>query len=90
MLILQTHKATMTQEPRYDLHCHSTASDGVLPPADVVAAVEQGRALLGIDPQRVEAGQAEDVDGKRQRCDVVGAVLGQPPVGLAQMLAGKP
>ena len=37
MLILQTHKATMTQEARYDLHCHSTASDGTLPPAAVVA-----------------------------------------------------
>ena len=37
MLILQTHKATMTQAPRYDLHCHSTASDGMLPPAAVVA-----------------------------------------------------
>jgi 3',5'-nucleoside bisphosphate phosphatase len=37
MLILQTHKATMTQEARYDLHCHSTASDGMLPPAAVVA-----------------------------------------------------
>lgn len=23
--------------PRYDLHCHSTASDGMLPPAEVVA-----------------------------------------------------
>lgn len=23
--------------PKYDLHCHSTASDGMLPPADVVA-----------------------------------------------------
>lgn len=41
---LQPHKATMTliktqslSAPRYDLHCHSTASDGVLPPAAVVA-----------------------------------------------------
>ena len=41
---LQPHKATMTliktqslTAPRYDLHCHSTASDGVLPPAAVVA-----------------------------------------------------
>ena len=24
-------------EARYDLHCHSTASDGMLPPAEVVA-----------------------------------------------------
>jgi hypothetical protein len=27
----------VTREPRYDLHCHSTASDGMLPPAEVVA-----------------------------------------------------
>ena len=28
---------TLARPPVYDLHCHSTASDGMLPPADVVA-----------------------------------------------------
>ena len=40
MLLLESHKATMTEiqaSARYDLHCHSTASDGMLPPAAVVA-----------------------------------------------------
>lgn len=41
MPISQSHKAEfMTpagSAPKYDLHCHSTASDGMLPPADVVA-----------------------------------------------------
>lgn len=41
MPISQTHKATLmnlaASEARYDLHCHSTASDGMLPPAEVVA-----------------------------------------------------
>lgn len=46
MLISLTHKANpasiefmnlATREQKYDLHCHSTASDGMLPPAEVVA-----------------------------------------------------
>lgn len=28
---------SLASQPRYDLHCHSTASDGMLPPAEVVA-----------------------------------------------------
>jgi len=41
MPISQPHKAILmnlaASEQRYDLHCHSTASDGMLPPAEVVA-----------------------------------------------------
>ena len=41
MPISQTHKDVFMNSaapaPSYDLHCHSTASDGMLPPAEVVA-----------------------------------------------------
>lgn len=44
----------------YDLHCHSTASDGRLTPADVVArAIEQGVDVLALTDHDTVAGLAE-------------------------------
>lgn len=44
----------------YDLHCHSTASDGRLAPADVVArAAEQGVGVLALTDHDTVAGLAE-------------------------------
>lgn len=44
----------------YDLHCHSTASDGRLSPADVVArAAEQGVGVLALTDHDTVAGLAE-------------------------------
>ena len=51
---------------KYDLHCHSTASDGVLTPTELVQrAHEQGvnvlalcdhDTVMGIDEAKIEAG----------------------------------
>ncbi|AKD39403.1 TPA: PHP domain-containing protein [Pasteurella multocida] len=44
----------------YDLHCHSTASDGVLSPTEVVArAVEKGVNVLALTDHDTTAGLAE-------------------------------
>lgn len=44
----------------FDLHCHSTASDGALPPADVVSrAASQGVATLALTDHDSVAGLAE-------------------------------
>ncbi|EJS90826.1 hypothetical protein AAUPMC_06687, partial [Pasteurella multocida subsp. multocida str. Anand1_cattle] len=41
----------------YDLHCHSTASDGVLSPTEVVArAVEKGVNVLALTDHDTTAG----------------------------------
>ena len=45
---------------RYDLHCHSTASDGLLSPADVVCrAQQQGVTALALTDHDTTAGLAE-------------------------------
>lgn len=49
----------MSQQ-KYDLHCHSTASDGALPPAAVVRrAGEQGVTVLALTDHDTTAGLAE-------------------------------
>jgi predicted metal-dependent phosphoesterase TrpH len=57
--------------PHFDLHCHSTASDGELAPADVVAyAAERGLTLLALTdhdtldgiPEAIEAGRRQGVE----------------------------
>ena len=58
------------------------------PPANVVSAIEQRRPFFSVHPQRVEAGQTEQVDGVGQVGDVVGAMGRHQPVSLAQVLAG--
>ena len=46
--------------PRYDLHCHSTHSDGLLPPAAVVArAAERGVDVLALTDHDVVSGLPE-------------------------------
>ena len=46
--------------PRYDLHCHSTHSDGLLPPAAVVArAAERGVEVLALTDHDVVSGLPE-------------------------------
>jgi predicted metal-dependent phosphoesterase TrpH len=46
--------------PRYDLHCHSTASDGLLAPAALIAhAVERGVDVLALTDHDDTAGLAE-------------------------------
>ena len=45
---------------RYDLHCHSTYSDGLLPPADVVRrAAERGVDVLALTDHDEIQGLAE-------------------------------
>jgi len=45
---------------KYDLHCHSTASDGGLPPAAVVQrAFDQGVTVLALTDHDTTAGLAE-------------------------------
>ncbi len=57
----------MTQ--RYDLHCHSTASDGALAPAALVKrAVEQGVTVLALTDHDTTEGLAE----ARQQADLLG------------------
>ena len=49
--------------PRYDLHCHSTHSDGLLPPAAVVArAGERGVDVLALTDHDELSGLAEARD----------------------------
>ncbi|WP_306305959.1 PHP domain-containing protein [Methylomonas koyamae] len=44
----------------YDLHCHSTASDGALPPAELVnRAKQQGVGVLALTDHDTVAGLAE-------------------------------
>jgi predicted metal-dependent phosphoesterase TrpH len=50
----------MTDQPRYDLHCHSTVSDGVLTPAAVVKrAAMRGVNVLALTDHDEIAGLAE-------------------------------
>jgi 3',5'-nucleoside bisphosphate phosphatase len=50
----------MSLSPFVDLHCHSTASDGSLPPAEVVRlAVSQGLTALALTDHDTIAGVAE-------------------------------
>ena len=45
---------------RYDLHCHSTLSDGLLTPSEVVRrAAERGVAVLALTDHDEVAGLAE-------------------------------
>lgn len=53
---------TIPQEPKFciDLHCHSTASDGALPPADVVSrAAARGVTHLALTDHDTIAGLAD-------------------------------
>lgn len=53
---------TNTAEQKYDLHCHSTASDGSLPPTELVQrAADQGVTHLAITDHDTVAGYA-DID----------------------------
>ncbi len=53
--------------PRYDLHCHSTCSDGLLKPAAVVArAAARGVDVLALTDHDEVAGLAEAKDAARQ------------------------
>ena len=46
--------------PRYDLHCHSTHSDGLLPPAEVVRrAASRGVEVLALTDHDETSGLAE-------------------------------
>lgn len=50
----------MVTDIKFDLHCHSTASDGSLPPADVVALAAQANVqLLSLTDHDTLAGQVE-------------------------------
>jgi predicted metal-dependent phosphoesterase TrpH len=50
----------MTARPQYDLHCHSTASDGVLTPAALVRrAAERGVDVLALTDHDEVSGLAE-------------------------------
>jgi len=50
----------MTARPQYDLHCHSTASDGLLSPAAVVRrAAERGVDVLALTDHDEVSGLAE-------------------------------
>jgi 3',5'-nucleoside bisphosphate phosphatase len=52
--------------PRYDLHCHSTYSDGLLPPAAVVArAAERGVDVLALTDHDVVDGLPEAIAAAR-------------------------
>ncbi|MGH7592625.1 MAG: PHP domain-containing protein, partial [Gemmatimonadales bacterium] len=57
-----------------DLHCHSTASDGVLPPAAVVqAAATLGLTAIALTDHDTTAGLAEAQDaGQRLQVQIVG------------------
>lgn len=58
-----------------DLHCHSTASDGILAPADVVRhAAEVGIRTLALTDHDTIAGVAEAIEtGREVGVDVIGA-----------------
>ena len=57
-----------------DLHCHSTASDGVLPPAEVVAAAAAiGLTALALTDHDTTAGLHEArAAGKRLSVEIIG------------------
>jgi len=53
--------------PRYDLHCHSTASDGLLAPADVVRrAASRGVDVLALTDHDDTAGLAAAAEAARE------------------------
>lgn len=62
--------------PRFDLQAHSTCSDGVLPPAEVVArAAQAGVELLALSDHDTISGVAEAIDaGASNGVRVVSAV----------------
>src|SRR4051794_908601 len=52
---------------RYDLHCHSTTSDGLLSPADVVKrAAARGVDVLALTDHDEVSGLAEAADAARE------------------------
>ena len=57
---------------KYDLHCHSTASDGVLSPTEVVLrAYEKGVNVLALTDHDTVAGVSE----ARKQADLLGIQL---------------
>ena len=57
---------------KYDLHCHSTASDGILTPSEVVLrAHEKGVNVLALTDHDTVAGVAE----ARQQAEALGMRL---------------
>ncbi len=59
--------ATPHRREMIDLHCHSTASDGMLSPADVVRhAAEVGVATLALTDHDTTAGVAEAIETGRR------------------------
>lgn len=55
-----TNNLKTVVSPRYDLHCHSTASDGILSPTELVLrAFEQGITTLALTDHDTIAGLAE-------------------------------
>ena len=57
---------------KYDLHCHSTASDGILTPTEVVLrAHEKGVNVLALTDHDTVAGVAE----ARQQAETLGMRL---------------
>lgn len=52
---------------KLDLHCHSTASDGALPPAELVArAAARGSRMLALTDHDCTAGLAEAGEAARE------------------------
>ena len=66
----------MTEVPLVDLHLHSTASDGIFSPKDIVRlAKEGGLSLIALTDHDTTAGVAEaQAEGKRVGIDVVAGV----------------
>jgi len=57
--------------PHYDLHCHSTRSDGLLTPADVVRrAASRGVDVLALTDHDEVAGLAEAREAARSSSPV--------------------
>ena len=55
--------------PRYDLHCHSTCSDGLLTPAEVVKrAARDGVDVLALTDHDETGGLAEACSGRARDC----------------------
>ncbi len=64
--------------PRYDLHCHSTHSDGLFPPAGVVArAAERGVGVLALSDHHGGSGLPEAQEAAKAAgiCFVCGSEL---------------
>jgi predicted metal-dependent phosphoesterase TrpH len=70
-----------------DLHCHSTASDGTLPPAEVVgAAATLGLSAIALTDHDTTGGLAEARDeGRRLGVEVVGGCEFSVGVGWGEM-----